>query len=134
MLRKVSEAVSEGNGPVYQEELGFGQPAPVDEFREIKRLLDQRREKLDQVHDDMKDGMKRLFEQLGARLEQDSRQRRYAMAADETTDTKNRERTEDAATAVQAMRGDSCTTAQKVQDGAKISISFGVIAEPPDLP
>ena len=134
MLRKVSEAVSEGNGPVYQEELGFGQPAPVDEFREIKSLLDQRREKLDQFHDDMKDGMKRLFEQLAARLEQDSRQRRYAMEADETTDTKTRERTEGAATAVQAMRGDSCTTAQTVQDGAKISISFGVIAEPPDLP
>ena len=36
MLRKASEAVSEGNGPVHQEEYGFGQPAPVDDFREIK--------------------------------------------------------------------------------------------------
>ena len=27
MLRKESEAVSEGNGPVHQEEFGFGQPA-----------------------------------------------------------------------------------------------------------
>ena len=31
------------------------------------------------------------------------------------------------------MHGDSCT-AQKVQDGPKTSISFGVKAEPPDLP
>ena len=32
------------------------------------------------------------------------------------------------------MRGDSCTTAQKVQDGPQTSISLGVMAEPPDLP
>ena len=39
MLRKASEVVSEGNGPVHQEEeYGFGQPAPVDDFREIKGL------------------------------------------------------------------------------------------------
>ena len=71
MLRKESEAVFEGSGPVHQEEeVGFGQPAPVDEFREIKSLLKQRRKKLDEFHDDMK----RLFEQFSARLEQDTRQ------------------------------------------------------------
>ena len=44
MLRKASKAVSEGNGPVHQqEEHGFGQPAPVDDFREIKSLLKNRR-------------------------------------------------------------------------------------------
>ena len=32
------------------------------------------------------------------------------------------------------MREDSCTTAQKVHDGPKTSISFGVVAKPPDLP
>ena len=48
--------------------------------------------------------------------------------------TKTRERTEGAATAVQAMRGDSCTTTQKVQDGPKTSITFGVEAKLPDLP
>ena len=52
---------------------------------------------------------------------------------DRPANTKTRERTEGAATAVQAMHGDSCT-AQKVQDGPKTSISFGVKAEPPDLP
>ena len=55
------------------------------------------------------------------------------MEADGLANTKTRERTESAATAVQAMHGDSCT-AQKVQDGPKTSISFGVKAEPPDLP
>ena len=56
------------------------------------------------------------------------------MEADGTANTKTRERTEGAATAVQAMHGDSCTTAQKVQDGQKTSISFGVMTEPHDLP
>ena len=42
MLRKASKAVSEGNGPVHQEEeFGFGQPAPVDENREIKSQFDK---------------------------------------------------------------------------------------------
>ena len=57
---------------------------------------------MDEFHDDMK----RLFEQFSARLEHDARQRRYAMEADETANTKTRERTEGAATAVQAMDGD----------------------------
>ena len=40
MLRKASEAASEGNDSVHQEEeFWFGQPAPVDEFREIMRNL-----------------------------------------------------------------------------------------------
>ena len=81
-------------------------------------------------HDDMTG----LFEQLAARIEQDARQPRLAMEADGPANTKTRERTEGATTAVQAMRGDSCTTAQKVQDRPKTSISFGVKAEPPDLP
>ena len=65
---------------------------------------------------------------------QDAWQPRLAMEADGPANTKTRERTEGAATAVQAMRGDSCTTAQKVQDGPKTSITFGVEAELPDLP
>ena len=78
--------------------------------------------------------MKRLFGQFSARLEQDARQRHYAMEADETANAKTRERTESAATAIQAMRGDSCTAEQKVQDGPKTSITFGMEAEPPGLP
>ena len=89
---------------------------------------------LDEFHDDLKDGMKRLFEQFSARLEQDSRQRRYAIEADEIANTKTQERTEGAAKAVQPVRGDSCTAEQKVQDGPKTSITFSVEAEPPDPP
>ena len=66
-------------------------------------------------------------------LEQDLRQSRLAMEADGQANTKTRERTEGAATAVQAMYGGSCT-AQKVQDGPETSISFGVKGEPPALP
>ena len=55
------------------------------------------------------------------------------MKADGPANTKTRECTEGAATAVQAMDGDSCTV-QRVQDGAKISTCFGVMAEPPALP
>ena len=86
MLRKKSKAVSEGNGPVHQEEeFRFGQPAPVG-FREIKSLLKQQRKQVDKFHDDMT----RLFEQLSARLEQDAWQRRRVMEADNTASTKTR--------------------------------------------
>ena len=121
MLRKESEAVSEGNGPVHQEEeFGFGQPAPVDVYRQIKLMMSRFEEQVNMLE-------KRL-----ARLEHDARQPRLAMEAEGQANTKTRERTEGAATAVQAMHGDSCT-AQKVQDGPKTSISFGVKAEPADL-
>ena len=55
------------------------------------------------------------------------------MEADGPANTKPYERTECAATAVQAMHGDSCT-AQKVQNGPKTTTSFGMKAEPPALP
>ena len=67
-------------------------------------------------------------------LEHGARQPRFAVEADGPADNKTRERTEGAATAVQAMRGDSYTAEQKVQDGPKTSISFGMMAEPPALP
>ena len=65
MLRKESEAVSEGNGPVHQEEeFGFGQPAPVDEFRETRSQFDKLKE------------LMRLSEQHLLSQEQDARQPR----------------------------------------------------------
>ena len=69
MLRKASEAVSEGNGPVHQEEYGFGQPAPVDEFREINSLLKEHEKMLKELRDDLKDSMRRLIVQYAARLQ-----------------------------------------------------------------
>ena len=74
-----------------------------------------------------------MFNQRLTRLEHGARQLRLTMEADGQANLKTRERTEGAATAVQAMHGDSCT-AQKVQNGPKTSISFGVKAGPPDLP
>ena len=64
MLRKVSEVVSEGNGPVHQEEeSGFDQPAPVDEIKSLLKLtrnhFEEQKKMLDEFHDDLKDGMKR---------------------------------------------------------------------------
>ena len=75
----------------------------------------------------------RLLEQHLASQEHNACQPRLAMEIDRPASTKTRKRTEGAATAAQAMHGDSCT-AQKVQDRPKTSISFGVKAEPPDLP
>ena len=75
-----------------------------------------------------------LLEKRLTRLEHGARQPRLAIEADGQANTKTRERTEGAATAVQAMHGDSCTTAQKVQDGPKTSITLGMEAEPPALP
>ena len=89
MLGKASEAVSEGNGPVHQEEeFGFGQPAPEDEFREIRSQFSN-----------LKELMRRLEQHLLSQ-EQDARQPRLAMEADGQAKTKSRERTEGAATAV----------------------------------
>ena len=56
------------------------------------------------------------------------------MAVDGHTSTKTRERTEGAATAVQAVHGDSCSVT-RVDPGPKTnSTSFSVKAESPALP
>ena len=67
-------------------------------------------------------------------LEHGARQPRRAMEADGPANTKTHERTEGAATAVQAMRG-AGFSACRVELGPNTnSISFGVKAEPPTLP
>ena len=85
--------------------------------------------KLDEISDEM-----RKMDEHVTRLEHGARQPRLAMEADGPANFKTQERTEGAAKAVQAMRGDSCTAEQKVRDGPKTSTTFGVEAEPPDLP
>ena len=98
MPRKESEAVSEGNGPVpQQEEFGSGQPPLEDVYRRIEELLGRWW---------MAEQM-RLKDQGVASLEQDTWQPRLAMEADGPADTKTRERTKGASKAVQAMHGDS---------------------------
>ena len=54
------------------------------------------------------------IDQRLTRLEHGARQPRLAMEADGHANSKTQGRTESAATAVQAMRGDSCTAEQKV--------------------
>ena len=127
MLRKKSEAVSEGNGSVHQEEkIGFGQPALADKYQEIRSLSKQQKIMLDRIM--------RLLEQLSECLEHGARQPRLAMEADGPADTRTRERTEGVATAVQAMRGDGFS-ARRVEPGPNTnSTSFAVKAEPPALP
>ena len=68
------------------------------------------------------------------RLEHGARQPRLAMEANAQANTKTRERTEGAATAVRAIRGDGFS-ARRVEPGPNTnSTSFGVKAEPPALP
>ena len=76
--------------------------------------------------------MRRLEQHLLTQ-EQDARQPRLTMEADGPADTKTRERTEGAATAVQEMRRDGFS-ARRVKPGPNTnSTSFGVKAEPPAL-
>ena len=103
MLRKASEAVSDGNVPILQqEEYGSGQPTLADAYRQIKLMMS---------HFEEQTG---LLEKRLTRLEHGTQQPRLAMEADGPANTKTRNRTEGAATAVQVMRGDSCTTEQNV--------------------
>ena len=138
MPRKDCEAVPEGNFPIpQQEEFGSGPLTLAD----IYRLCEERTGKMDSYSDRWNrklDGISdktTVMDQHVTSLEHGARQPRLTiMEADGHANSKTQERTEGTATAVQAMRGDSCTTEQKVQDGQKTSISFGMMAEPPDLP
>ena len=114
MLPKESEAVPKGNGPVpQQEEFGSGEPTLSDVYRMFRERFDRWDRKLDEMAEDGRNMNQRL-----RRLEHDARQPRLAMVADGQVNTKTRERTEGAATAVQAKHGDSCTV-QRVQDGPR---------------
>ena len=123
MPRKESEAVPEGNGPIPQD---VGKMVTWEELRRVVKKT------WGEALKEIKEGSRSMNERV-ARLEQDARQPHLAMEADGPTDTKTREHTEGAAKAVQAKHRDSCT-AQRVQDGPKISTCFGVMAEPPALP
>ena len=91
-------------------------------FDEMASCFDRWNRKLDEILD-----------RHVTSLEHGARQPRLAMEADGQADTKTRERTEGAATAVQAMRGDSFS-ARRVEPGPNTnSTSFGVKAEPSAL-
>ena len=67
------------------------------------------------------------------RLEHDARQPRLVMTADGPANTKTRERTKGAATAVQAMHGYSCS-ADRVDPDPMCSTSFGDDCTGPPAP
>ena len=96
---------------------------------EMDTYSDRWNRNLDEISDET-----RVMDQHVTSLEHGARQPRLAMEADGQANTKTQERTEGAAAVLQAVRGDSCTTEQKVQDGPKTSITFVMEAEPPDLP
>ena len=77
--------------------------------------------------------MTRGTSQREASLEHDARQPRLAMEADESANTKTRERTEGAATAVRAMRGDSCS-ADRIDPKPMCSTSSGDDCTGPPAP
>ena len=82
--------------------------------------------------DEISDEMRKMDEHV-TRLEHGARQPRLAMEADGPADTKTRERTEGAATAAQAMRGEGFFT-RRVEPGPNTNLtSFGVKAKPPAL-
>ena len=153
MLRKASKTVPEGNGPVPQrEELESGQLTTGDAFRLLIEKLDNRQQgrmdsyfdridsrldrqlkRMDSYFDRLDDEMRERDQHL-TRLEHGARQPRLAVEADGQASTKTRERTEGAATAVQAMRGD-CFSACRVEPGPTTnSTSLGMKADPPAPP
>ena len=102
--------------------------------RRFEKRVDSHSEQL--LYEEMKMDQhlaRQAMDQHLARLEQDARQSRLAMEADGQASTRTRERTEGAATAAQAMRGD-CSSARQVEPGPTNSTNFGMKAEPPTLP
>ena len=102
----------EENGPVpQQEEFGSGQPKLADVYRPSDESLI--RQHIELMMSRFENQANMLNQRL-TRLEHEARQPHLAMEAGEPANTKTRDRTEGTAIAVQAMHGDSCTTAQKV--------------------
>ena len=133
MLRKESEAVPEGNGPVpQQEEFGSGQLTLEEICRMIKEAPEVCNRRFDEMQEYVKDW--KSMDQGLTRLEHDARQPRLAIEADGSANTKTCKRTEGAANTVQAMHGDSCS-ATRVEPGPNAnSTIFGLKPESPALP
>ena len=136
MLRKEGEAVPEGNDPVPQkDEFGSRQPTWGHVYRMMKEAFDRWDRKLDEISDKVEEYLEERtsIDHRLTRLEHGARKPRLAMEADGHVNTKTRESTEGATTAVQAMRGDSFST-RWVEPGPNTnSTTFGVKAEPPAL-
>ena len=140
MLRKDSEAVPEGNGPVpRQEEFESDQPTLADVYRLFEESFDIRlkiiKSRFGHQEKKLNEFMEmRATEQRSGSLEQDARLPCLAMEEDVPSDTKTCERKEGAATAVQAKHGDNCS-ANQVDPDPMCLASFGDDSTgPPALP
>ena len=85
------------------------------EQRRMDSCFDRWERKMDEISDEI-----RVMDQHVTSMKQDARQLRLAMKADGQKNTKTCERTEGAATALQAMRGDNFS-ARRVEPGPKTS-------------
>ena len=141
MPRKDCKAVPEGNCPISQQEkFGSGEPTLADIYRLCEERFDRQLKRTDSFFyrwdkklDNISDEMRKMNQHVTS-LEHGARQPRLALEADGQANPKTRERTEGAAKAVHAMRGD-CFSARRVETAPNTnSTSFGVKAEAPALP
>ena len=123
MRRKKSKAIPNGNDPTPRDAF------LVITWEELRRVLS---ESMGKDFGEFREGLRRI-DQCSASLEQHARQPHLAMEADLPAEKKTRERTEGAASPVQAKHGDSCS-AKRVLADPKYSTSFGFKAEPLTLP
>ena len=125
MPRKQSETVPEGNGPIPQD------AGEMIIWEELRRVV---KETWDEALIEIKEDWRSMNQRLTS-LEQDARQPRLAIEADGKAETKTRERTEGAVTAVQAMHGDSCHANRVDPDQMMCCTSFvDDCTGPPALP
>ena len=85
----------------------------------FEELFDKSDRKMDELAEEI-----RATDQRLVGLEQDARQPRFTMEGDVPADKKTRERTEGAATAIQAKHGDSCSP-NRVDPNPMCCTSFG---------
>ena len=119
---------------------GLAKPTLADVYRMVEELFDRLDRKLENLFDrsdkklDERAQEMSVMDQRASSLKQDARQPRLAIGADGQADTNTRERTEGAATTVQAMHGDRCF-ANRVDPDRMCSTSFGGDSTgPPTLP
>ena len=140
MPRMESKVVPEGNAPIpRQEEFGSHQTTLADLYRLFEKRFDRQLkimkscfDRWDRKLDEMAEDWRSMDQRL-TRLKHDAWQPRLVMEADGPANTKTRERTEDAATAVQAKHGDSCS-ADRVNPDPMCSASFGDDCTGPPAP
>ena len=126
-MRKTKQQLAGLEQDARQPRLAMEADVPV--YRLFEERFDRQLKIMDELADDMRDTKQQL-----ADFEQDARQSRLATEADVPSDTKNRQRMEGAAAAVQTKDGDSCFANQIHPDPVCLA-SFGdVSTRPPALP